>query len=387
MISAPDLEFKDGLIRIQSKTSDSKSVSSFTFDFSPAVGRIRKLLPLSRYQHLINLSLVGHGFSDISSLSNLTKMIKLNLSYNSITDITPLTNLLSLETLNLSHNKITFIPQKMQNLKKLTMANFSFNRISDISSVKNLQNNNQLKTLYLEGNAIMNDESSFTHIVFMLPQITILNQQRIQRDQKLQATQKFSNISQFRSNSDNEDFLETTPYKILMNESQNHQLNMIYKINESEAQKSNMKSDIDFLKAEVALSKTIGRTQVNQDEIVELKLKIKKIKQKLLTARAEKVKAEEELELEKTLLLKQREMYDRLNERYQNERRSKEPKQISKSSNKSIPTSAELRMPALINQNKKLQQTIESMKETESFHIQEISSQRKQIEQLMNQQI
>ena len=79
-------------------------------------------------------------------------------------------------------------------------------------------------------------------------------------------------------------------------------------------------------------------------------------------------------------------MYDRLNERYQNERRSKEPRQISKNSNKSIPTSAELRIPSLINENKKLQQTIESMKETESFHIQEISSQRKQIEQLMNQQ-
>lgn len=386
MISAPDLEFKDGLIRIQSKTSDSKSVSSFTFDFSPAVGRIRKLLPLTRYQHLINLSLVGHGFNDISALSNLAKLIKLNLSYNSITNISPLTNLVSLETLNLSHNKITFIPQKIQNCSKLSTANFSFNRISDISSVQNLQNNDQLKTLYLEGNAIMNDDSSFSHIIFMLPQITILNQQRIQRDQKLQATQRFSSTNQAYSDTSNENFLETTPYKILMNESQNHQLNLIYKINESEAQKSNMKSDIDFLKAEVALSKTIGLKNSNQDEILELKLKIKKIKQKLLTARAEKVKAEEDLELEKTLLLKQRQMYDRLNERYQNERRSKEPRQISKNSNKSIPTSAELRIPSLINENKKLQQTIESMKETESFHIQEISSQRKQIEQLMNQQ-
>ena len=45
MISAPELVFKDGLIRIQTKTADSKSVTSFTFDFSPAVGRITKIIP------------------------------------------------------------------------------------------------------------------------------------------------------------------------------------------------------------------------------------------------------------------------------------------------------------------------------------------------------
>ncbi|OHT03538.1 hypothetical protein TRFO_29092 [Tritrichomonas foetus] len=386
MISAPDITFKDGLIRIQSKTPDSKSVSSFTFDFSPSVGRITKILPLNRYDHLTSLSLVGHGFSDVSGLNNLSKLKRLNLSYNSITDFSPLTKLAELETLNLSHNKISSFPKSISNLAKIQSFNISFNRISDISNLEFLQNTG-LNNFSIQGNPIMNDEKSFSLILYTLPQLSILNQQRIQREQKLLATQHYSSSSQFVTTKANEgDYVETTPYKILMNESQNRQINMLNKIRDSTEENSRLKSDIDFLKSEVALSKTIGFRKEDPDELLALKLKVKKIKQKLLTARTEKAKAEEELELEKTLLLKQRQMYNRLNERYQNERRSKEPKQVIKSSPKSIPKSAELRLPIVLGENKKLHQTIESMKETEAFHIQEISSQRKQIDQLIAQQ-
>lgn len=384
MISAPDLEFKDGLIRTQSKSSDSKSVTSFTFDFSPAFGRIRRLIPLSRYQHLSALSLSGHGFSDISSLSNMNQLVKLNLSYNSISDIESLTKLNSLEVLNLSHNKITSISPKFENLLNLKSLNLSFNRITDRTAIQNLKKNSHLQTLQLDGNAFMNDNGSLSFVIFHLPQITFLNQQRIQQDKKVQASKDFSNTTS--QSIDDDEYVERRPYNILLQESQNRQINMINKINDSEIQQSNLKSNIDLLKAEVALSKTINMKKDNSDELLELKVKLKKTKQKLHLARQDKVKAEEELELEKTLLLKQRQMYDRLNERYQNERRSKEPKQMIKSSPKPIPKVAEIRYPTVVNENKRLQQIIESMKETEAFHMQEIASQRKQIENLIAQQ-
>ena len=120
----------------------------------------------------MTLDLDDNGFSDISTLGNLTEIMYLNLSGNKIADISPLANLEKLSyltltdnlianvnpiaalaeraTVDLSNNKIVDVSPfaKLKELRTLRVTN---NLISDFSS---LAKNKKLKELVFEGNPI-----------------------------------------------------------------------------------------------------------------------------------------------------------------------------------------------------------------------------------------
>lgn len=108
------------------------------------------LLPVSKLDKLITLSIMGNKTYDISLLSNLYKLQILDLGENEISDLSSLSNLKSLKTINLSNNKINDISgiRNLINLETLLITN---NNISDISALKNLTN---LKTLDFAHNRV-----------------------------------------------------------------------------------------------------------------------------------------------------------------------------------------------------------------------------------------
>lgn len=396
---APKLTFNDGLIRVHTKTPDSRSVVAFSFNYSPAFGKIIQFEPLGRYKHLVDLSLVGHKFSDIRTLSNLVLLKKLNLSWNAITDIRPLASLVSLEVLNLSHNKITTIPVAFENLMELHTLNLSSNRIVNENELTHLQENKELRNVDFEGNPFMIDENSFHFVIFTLPQVTTLNRKKIARDSRVQSTQKFSVARAFQSSSfDTFDRPEETKsevtdlgtsgtaFQIYLEEAQNRRNQSLRQVEETQAENQHLRRQLNDMKIGLAFAKTVAERKPEPvDE--EASHKIKKLKRKLFEARKQDQKLNESLALEKAVNVKQRQMFNRLKERYEAERRSKEPVGVhARTPTPPIKKSAEIRLEMVRDENKKLLAKIRQLETDAECHTSEIESQRKQIKELKSAQ-
>ena len=392
---APALTFNDGLIRVHTKNPDSRSVSAFTFNFSPAFGRIIQFEQLVRYKHITELSLVGHKFGDIRMLSNLVLLKKLNLSWNSITDIRPLTSLVSLEVLNLSHNRVAKIPVAFENLMDLHTLNLSFNRIISQNEVTHLKENKALRTVDLEGNTFMNDDDATHFVVFTLPQITTLNRKKVNRDSRVQSTQKFSvaralDASSFQgqerqeeARGDGSDFVESgSAFQIYLGEVQNRRIQSLQQIEKTQTENEDLKRQLNEMKIGMAFAKTVTERKPELGD-EEAAYKIKKLKKKLFEARKQDEKLNESLAFEKAVNMKQKQLYSRLKERYEAERRSKEPVGIHpRTPTPPIKKSAEIRLEMVRDENKRLLAKVRQLEADAECHVSEIESQRKQIKEL-----
>jgi chromosome segregation ATPase len=374
----PELTFNDGLIRIHTKGHNSASVQSFSFDFSPGTGRIARFAALTRYAHLTELSLVGHKFADASALKNLAQLTKLNLSWNAIADMGFATSLVLLEQLNLCHNRIKEIPDGLTALANLAILNLAFNRIIREAEIAHLKGNQNLQTVDFEGNLFMNDQDSFLFIVYSLPSLTAVNRRKIQREHRIQATQKFAGIAPSARPQPRPG--DASALQLYMEEAQDRRVESLRALEENTADKHELRTRIAQLRSAAAFAKTVSERPKPDDDAHD---QIRALKKKLLTLKSENARLTESLEFEKTLNLKQKQMIIHLKEKYANERRLKEPK-LPRSNTQSTPPkkSAEIRAEIVAAENKKLLARIEKLETEAEFHVRELEVRGRQIQAL-----
>ena len=168
--------FNDDFIKERSKTDN---VETFHFNFSPKIGRIIRIDKILNFTSILDLSLMGHNIENIEMLKSLKRLKKIDLSWNMITDITPLTGLCYLEDILISHNKIEKIPESINLLKNLRVFRISFNLLADRNEIYKFKKMINLADFDVEGCPISSIDDSLQFIIFVLPQLNILNNVKI----------------------------------------------------------------------------------------------------------------------------------------------------------------------------------------------------------------
>ncbi|XP_043845200.1 centriolin isoform X1 [Dromiciops gliroides] len=193
-------------------------------DPTPGVRYITEALikKLSKQENLtlvksLNLSLSKYGgkkFKYIENLEKCNKLEVLNLSYNLIGKIEKLDKQLKLRELNLSYNKIRKIEglEHMQNLQKLNLAgneidhiplwfgkklrslrvlNLKGNKISSLQEVSKLKSLNDLTSLVLEGNPVVELPHYHLYTIFHLRSLESLEDQPVTSQDRLESFDRF----------------------------------------------------------------------------------------------------------------------------------------------------------------------------------------------------
>ncbi|XP_072487884.1 centriolin isoform X2 [Notamacropus eugenii] len=193
-------------------------------DTTPGVRYITEALikKLSKQENLtlvksLNLSLSKYGgkkFKYIENLEKCNKLEVLNLSYNLIGKIEKLDKHLKLRELNLSYNKIRKIEglEHMQNLQKLNLAgneidhiplwfgkklrslrvlNLKGNKISSLQEVSKLKSLNDLTSLVLEGNPVVELPHYHLYTIFHLRSLESLEDQPVTSRDRQESFDRF----------------------------------------------------------------------------------------------------------------------------------------------------------------------------------------------------
>ncbi|XP_068929884.1 centriolin isoform X2 [Petaurus breviceps papuanus] len=193
-------------------------------DPTPGVRYITEALikKLSKQENLtlvksLNLSLSKFGgkkFKYIENLENCNKLEVLNLSYNLIGKIEKLDKHLKLRELNLSYNKIRKIEglEHMQNLQKLNLAgneidhiplwfgkklrslrilNLKGNKISSLQEISKLKSLNDLTSLVLEGNPVVELSHYHLYTIFHLRSLESLEDQPVTNRDRQESFDRF----------------------------------------------------------------------------------------------------------------------------------------------------------------------------------------------------
>ena len=118
----------------------------------------------------------------------------LNFSDNMISEIIYLPQLNKLKTLIFTNNNISKIQidfaQNCNNLKSLVLIN---NRISDFDQIKNISSCKSLEKLYLINNLVTKIKNYRLYVIYIMPNLKILDFQNVQDSEKKNAKIIFDN--------------------------------------------------------------------------------------------------------------------------------------------------------------------------------------------------
>ncbi|XP_060236193.1 leucine-rich repeat and guanylate kinase domain-containing protein isoform X2 [Meriones unguiculatus] len=163
---------------------------------------------LHNYIHLQKLDLSGNKIEDLSCVSFMPYLLELNASQNRlttffdfsppknlksnnrITTITGLEGLKTLQNLDLSHNQISSL-QGLENHDLLEVINLEDNKIKELTEIEYIENLPILRVLNLLNNPIRDNFEYWFFVIFMLLQLTELDQQKIKVEEKVCALNKY----------------------------------------------------------------------------------------------------------------------------------------------------------------------------------------------------
>jgi protein TilB len=130
---------------------------------------------------------------DIEKIENIDKWCRdlkiLYLHNNLIRKIENVGRLKQLEYLNLTLNCIEKI-ENLENCENLNKLDFTANFIGDLRCISHLRKNKFLRILYLTGNPCIKYNLYRDYVINNLPQLTELDGQKIEKSERLKATQQ-----------------------------------------------------------------------------------------------------------------------------------------------------------------------------------------------------
>nr|XP_054350560.1 leucine-rich repeat and guanylate kinase domain-containing protein isoform X2 [Pongo pygmaeus] len=150
---------------------------------------IEEISGLELCNNLIHLSLANNKITTINGLNKLPIKI-LCLSNNQIEMITGLEDLKALQNLDLSHNQISSL-QGLENHDLLEVINLEDNKIAELREIEYIKNLPILRVLNLLKNPIQEKSEYWFFVIFMLLQLTELDQKKIKVEEKVSAVNKY----------------------------------------------------------------------------------------------------------------------------------------------------------------------------------------------------
>nr|XP_054415804.1 leucine-rich repeat and guanylate kinase domain-containing protein isoform X3 [Pongo abelii]XP_054415805.1 leucine-rich repeat and guanylate kinase domain-containing protein isoform X3 [Pongo abelii] len=150
---------------------------------------IEEISGLELCNNLIHLSLANNKITTINGLNKLPIKI-LCLSNNQIEMITGLEDLKALQNLDLSHNQISSL-QGLENHDLLEVINLQDNKIAELREIEYIKNLPILRVLNLLKNPIQEKSEYWFFVIFMLLQLTELDQKKIKVEEKVSAVNKY----------------------------------------------------------------------------------------------------------------------------------------------------------------------------------------------------
>uniref|UniRef100_A0A8I5TSS8 Leucine-rich repeat and guanylate kinase domain-containing protein n=1 Tax=Pongo abelii TaxID=9601 RepID=A0A8I5TSS8_PONAB len=150
---------------------------------------IEEISGLELCNNLIHLSLANNKITTINGLNKLPIKI-LCLSNNQIEMITGLEDLKALQNLDLSHNQISSL-QGLENHDLLEVINLEDNKIAELREIEYIKNLPILRVLNLLKNPIQEKSEYWFFVIFMLLQLTELDQKKIKVEEKVSAMNKY----------------------------------------------------------------------------------------------------------------------------------------------------------------------------------------------------
>ncbi|XP_053782638.1 leucine-rich repeat and guanylate kinase domain-containing protein isoform X3 [Desmodus rotundus] len=139
---------------------------------------------------LTRLSLAQNKVASISGLGVLPIKI-LCLSHNQIEKITGLDELKFLQMVDLSHNRISSL-HGLENHDFLEVINLEDNKIAELSEIEYIENLPLLRVLNLLRNPIQEKPEYWFFVIFMLLQLTELDEKKIKVEEKVTAVNKYN---------------------------------------------------------------------------------------------------------------------------------------------------------------------------------------------------
>ncbi|XP_070281151.1 leucine-rich repeat and guanylate kinase domain-containing protein [Myotis yumanensis] len=204
---------------LELNASQNKLTSFFNFkppknlkkvDFS--FNQISKMADLSAYQALTKLILDSNAIEEIRGLELCSSLTHLSLAKNKITaisglgelpikilclshnlleKITGLDRLRALKIVDLSHNQIKSL-QGLENHDFLEVINLEDNKIAELGEIEYIENLPLLRVLNLLKNPIQEHCEYWLFVIFMLLQLTELDQKKITVEEKVFAVNKYN---------------------------------------------------------------------------------------------------------------------------------------------------------------------------------------------------
>ncbi|KAM4874370.1 leucine-rich repeat and guanylate kinase domain-containing protein [Thomomys bottae] len=150
---------------------------------------IEEITGLEMCNSLTHLSLANNKISVINGLNMLPIKI-LCLNNNQIEKITGLENLKTLQNLDLSHNQISSL-QGLENHDLLEVLDLEDNKVAQLSEIEYIENLPILRILNLLRNPIQDKTDYWLFVIFMLLQLTELDQKKIEVEEKVAAVNKY----------------------------------------------------------------------------------------------------------------------------------------------------------------------------------------------------
>ncbi|XP_023106352.2 leucine-rich repeat and guanylate kinase domain-containing protein isoform X5 [Felis catus] len=179
-------------------------------DFS--CNQISEMCDLSAYQALTKLILDNNEIEEISGLEMCSGLMHLSLAKNKITSInglgrlpikilclsnnqiekmTGLEELKALQVVDLSHNQISSL-QGLENHDFLEVINLEDNKIAELGEIDYIENLPLLRVVNFLRNPVQEKSEYWLFVIFMLLQLTELDQKKIKVEEKVAAVNRYN---------------------------------------------------------------------------------------------------------------------------------------------------------------------------------------------------
>lgn len=183
----------EALIKKLSKQENLALVKSLNLSLSKYGGKkFKHIENLEKCNKLEVLNLSYNLIGKIEKLDKHVKLRELNLSYNNIRKIEGLEHMQNLQKLNLAGNEIDHIPLWFgKKLRSLRVLNLKGNKISSLQEVSKLKSLNDLTSLVLEGNPVVELPHYYLYTIFHLRSLESLEDQPVTSRDRQESFDRF----------------------------------------------------------------------------------------------------------------------------------------------------------------------------------------------------
>nr|XP_020846223.1 centriolin isoform X2 [Phascolarctos cinereus] len=183
----------EALIKKLSKQENLALVKSLNLSLSKYGGKkFKHIENLEKCNKLEVLNLSYNLIGKIEKLDKHVKLRELNLSYNNIRKIEGLEHMQNLQKLNLAGNEIDHIPLWFgKKLRSLRVLNLKGNKISSLQEVSKLKSLNDLTSLVLEGNPVVELPHYYQYTIFHLRSLESLEDQPVTSRDRQESFDRF----------------------------------------------------------------------------------------------------------------------------------------------------------------------------------------------------